>query len=68
MPKHEDKDAVTQLAFNFVCSDIRSFETVHGDGFSKLAQGLIDIGACGYYSSSQQIHREYADEKLAISV
>jgi len=41
-PKTEDKETVSQLAVTFVCSP---FETVCGDGFTGLAQGLIDIGA-----------------------
>ncbi|KAJ8002231.1 hypothetical protein DPEC_G00177750 [Dallia pectoralis] len=44
-PRGEDKEAITQLAVQFVCRDIRSFETVCGDGFLELAQGLIDTGA-----------------------
>lgn len=44
-PKQEDKEAITQFAMKFVCRDIQSFETMCGDGFCELAQGLIDIGA-----------------------
>ena len=46
-PRREDKEAITKLAVKFVCRDIRSFETVCGDGFSELTQGLIDIGVRG---------------------
>ncbi|OCU00242.1 hypothetical protein XELAEV_18006023mg [Xenopus laevis] len=43
---HQDKEKITRLAVKYVCKDIRSFESINGDGFYELAQGLVDIGAC----------------------
>ena len=44
-PSREDKEDVTKLSVEFVCEDMRSFETVHRKGFKRLARGLVDIGA-----------------------
>ena len=44
-PRRGDKDAITKLAVEFVAMDVRSFETVNGQGFQAIAQGLIDVGA-----------------------
>lgn len=53
-PKKQDKETVTKLAVKFVCSDIRSFETVCGEGFTGLAQGLIDVGVrAGHVDATQ---------------
>jgi hypothetical protein len=38
------KQYVTERCAEFVCTDIRPFETISGDGFIALAQALIGIG------------------------
>lgn len=40
MPRREDKGAIIQSVEKFVSRDVRSFETVWGDGFSEMGQGL----------------------------
>jgi len=35
---------VTEKCVEFICKDIRPFETIAGDGFVALAQSLINIG------------------------
>lgn len=39
------KSLITDKCVNFCCMDIRSFETVAGNGFIQLAQELINVGA-----------------------
>ncbi len=39
------KSQITVKCVNFCCMDIRPFETVAGNGFIKLAQELINVGA-----------------------
>jgi len=47
------KKTITAKCAAFVCKDIRSFETVAGDGLIALAQSLINIGAkCGQVSAN----------------
>lgn len=46
-PDQPAKDAITKLAVKFVSRDVRSFETVCGEGFKELAQGLVDVGTSG---------------------
>ena len=38
------KSHITDKCAEFVCKDIRSFETVSGDGFIALAQSVINVG------------------------
>lgn len=38
------KSQMTDMCVEFVCKDIRPFETISGDGFLRLAQSLINIG------------------------
>ncbi|KAG9277849.1 zinc finger BED domain-containing protein 1-like [Astyanax mexicanus] len=39
------KKETTEKCVQFVCKDIRPFDTVSGQGFSKLAQHLVDTAA-----------------------
>ncbi len=39
------KDRITEKCVEFCCEDIRSFQTVAGPGFIKLAQEVINVGA-----------------------
>jgi len=38
------KSHITDKCIEFVCKDIRSFETASGDSFIALAQSLINVG------------------------
>jgi hypothetical protein len=38
------KDHITEKCVEFVCRDIRPFNTVEGEGFLDLAQALINVG------------------------
>ncbi|ROL29787.1 Transposable element Hobo transposase [Anabarilius grahami] len=62
------KSLITDKCMNFCCMDIRSFETVAGNGFTQLAQELINVGAAhGHLSAtillpdSTTISRKYKE-------
>lgn len=38
-----DKDYVTRACVDFVCKDLRPFNTIEGDGFTSLVQKLLDL-------------------------
>jgi len=38
------KSGITEKCVEFVCKDIRPFETVSGDGFIALAQAFVNVG------------------------
>jgi hypothetical protein len=40
----DDKRTVTIACSKYCAFDMRSFNSVHGDGFQKLCQVLLDIG------------------------
>jgi len=44
----DDKRTVTIACSKYCAFDMRSFNSVHGDGFQQLCQVLVDIGyKCG---------------------
>ncbi|GLV33484.1 hypothetical protein CBL_20219, partial [Carabus blaptoides fortunei] len=45
LPNKEEINMITKMAVKYVSKDLRSFQSIAGEGFLEIAQCLIDIGS-----------------------